>query len=87
MDYLEAWRSIPKPAEIPYPSVGIGPDGQVLYCWDKGRHHLELEIFPTPGTPAEFFYMDRAGDEKWVEDYNVGDFLSPLVIDKFMIFV
>src|SRR5262245_21798744 len=28
---------------LPVPAACTGPDGQMLYTWDRDRHHLELE--------------------------------------------
>lgn len=55
---------------MPVPAAMTGPDGQMFYSWDRGRHHLELVIIP--GQPAEFFYRDRETRETWFEEYEVG---------------
>lgn len=39
------------------PNAGVCDDGHILYTWDKGVHHFEIEIFPTG--PLEYFYMNR----------------------------
>src|SRR5438034_355379 len=36
------------------PDARPGPNGELLYSWDRDEHHLELEIFLD--APAEFFY-------------------------------
>src|SRR2546421_9163409 len=38
-----------------------GPDGQLLYTWDRNDHHLELENFAD--APAEWFYESDASGE------------------------
>lgn len=47
------------------PSVGVNANGKVLFNWDQGKHHLELEV-----SPAEFFYRNRETGELWSEYFN-----------------
>lgn len=42
---------------LPMPNAGVGPDGELLYTWDKGAHHYEIEVFPDGR--KEYFYMHR----------------------------
>jgi hypothetical protein len=70
---------------LPIPAACTGPDGQMLYVWDRGRHHLELEIIP--GQPAEFFYRDRETEELWAEDYIVGGPLPAEAVEKLKLFI
>ena len=70
---------------MPVPAACTGPDGEMYYSWDRGRHHLELEIIP--GQPAEFFYRNRETEELWGEDYNIGDPLSADAIQKLKLLV
>lgn len=70
---------------LPVPSACTGPDGQMFYSWDQGRHHLELEIIP--GKPAEFFYRDRETGQFWGDDYTVGDALPTEVAQKLKYFI
>ena len=81
-----AWRDIwtASRGQMPIPAACTGPDGQMLYAWDHGQHHLELEIFPHKD--AEFFYKDRQTRELWGEDYKVGDPLPYDAIKKFKFF-
>lgn len=65
---------------LPIPAACTGPDGKLLYSWDKGRHHLELELIP--GQPAEFFYRDRQTGDLWGEDYDLTQALSADAIQK-----
>ena len=66
------------------PDAAPGPDRQLLYTWNRGKHHLELEIFPA--APAEFFYYNRDSEATWQEDYRVGDPLSTDAQAKLSIF-
>jgi len=70
--------------EIAVPAACTGPDGEMFYSWDSGRHHLELEIIP--GKPAEFFYRDRETEMVWGEDYIIGTSLPAAVVDKLSLF-
>jgi hypothetical protein len=55
------------------------------YSWDRGRHHLELEI--TPGQPSVFFYRDRQTGTFWGDEYTVGDSLTDEVVQRLRLFV
>jgi hypothetical protein len=55
--------------KLPVPDACPGPDGQLLYTWDQGEHHLELEVFPEGA--SEFFYSNRVTNELWECDYRV----------------
>jgi len=69
---------------IPVPAACTGPDGKMFYSWDRGRHHLELEIIP--GQDAEFFYRDRETGHLWGEDYRIGDPLPAEAVAKLRFF-
>ncbi len=71
--------------KMPIPAACTGPDGQMLYAWDHGRHHLELEIIPQQ--PAEFFYKDRETRELWSEDYTIGDPIPAEAVERFGFFL
>jgi hypothetical protein len=81
-----AWAMIRKASDyrMPVPAACSGPDGQMFYSWDHGKHHLELEIIP--GKAAEFFYRDRQSGELWGEDYLIGEPLSSEAIGKLKLF-
>jgi hypothetical protein len=66
------------------PTAGTGPDGQVLYTWDRGEHHFELEVFPDG--IGEFFYMNRKTDATWEADYSVDEMIPEGVKNKLRIF-
>lgn len=55
---------------LPVPAACTGPDGHMQYNWDRGEHHLELNISPTE-VPS-FFYRNRQTGELWMEDYVSG---------------
>lgn len=83
----EAWMAILEATDyrMPVPAACTGPGGEMFYSWDRGRHHLELEIIP--GGPAEFFYRDRETEDLWGEDYEVGTTLAPPMIEKLNLFL
>jgi hypothetical protein len=84
---VRAWHQIltASRGQMPVPAACTGPDGQMLYAWDHGRHHLELEIFPDRA--AEFFYKDRETRELWGEDYSVGGPLPDEALKKVKLFI
>jgi hypothetical protein len=83
----QAWREIwiASDFQMPIPSACTGPDGQMFYSWDMGRHHLELEI--SPDMSALFFYRDRQTAQVWSEDYHLGEHLSYDLSEKIKFFV
>ncbi len=83
---MKAWNAIwiASGGLMPIPAACTGPDGEMFYSWDRGRHHLELEIIP--GQHAEFFYRDRETEQLWGEDYNIGEPLSAEAIQKLQLF-
>ncbi|MBA3442037.1 MAG: UPF0175 family protein [Pyrinomonadaceae bacterium] len=70
---------------LPVPDAAPGPDGELLFAWDRGEHHLELEVFPT--TPVEFFYLNRVTDAVWGYDHIIGAVLPQVMLDKLSLFV
>lgn len=70
---------------LPVPSACTGPDEQILYSWDKGEHHFEVEIIP--GKPMEFFYRDRKTGDLWGEEYTLGDSLPAEAVKKLKLFM
>jgi hypothetical protein len=65
------------------PDACPGPDGQLLYTWDHGDHHLELELFPD--APAEFFYENDTTGDVWEATYIVGKSVPAGAMDKLRI--
>src|SRR5688500_13334264 len=60
----QAWSELgPAVPELAVPDACPGPDGSLLYTWDSGAHHLELE-FKTDEPPM-FFYANRESSELW----------------------
>jgi hypothetical protein len=66
-----AWEQIRAATgnRMPVPAACTVPDGQIFYCWDHHRHHLELEIIPNE--PADYFYRDRQTNEYWGEECTI----------------
>lgn len=69
---------------LPVPDVSPGPEGQLLFLWDKGEHHLELEVFAD--APAEFFYRNRVSGVLWGADYPIGTSFTEEIQEKLRIF-
>lgn len=70
---------------LPIPAASAGPDGQVFYSWDKGRHHLEVEILP--GEEIEYFYRDRETGEYWGDDVKAADHIPDRAANNLKLFV
>ena len=83
-----AWKAIWEAGNyaMPVPGACTGPDGQMFYGWDHGRHHLELEIIPGQAE-AEWFYRDRETELYWAEDWVIGDPLPLEAVEKLRLFV
>ncbi len=56
---------------LPVPDAAPGPEGQLLYVWEKKEHYFEAEIFPND--IIEFFYWNRETNEAWEKDCNAGE--------------
>src|SRR5437588_11368997 len=67
------------------PDACPGPDGELLYTWDRGDHHLELEIFAD--TPAEFFYENDASGEVGEATLVIGEPVPAEMLDRLQLFV
>jgi hypothetical protein len=80
--WLDCWEATGY--ALPVPVACTGPDGQMLYTWDRKEHHLELEI--TPSETPSFFYRNRQTGELWMEDY-ASEAVSPEVLEKLKLFV
>ncbi len=83
----EAWTTLSASLEnlLPVPDACPGPDGQLLYSWERDGHYLELEIFPD--RPAEFFYENLASGEVWEAEYTVGEPPVPEAVARLRLFV
>jgi hypothetical protein len=83
----DAWDKLSVAADnaLPVPDAGPGPDGQILYTWDREEHHFELEILPA--SPAEFFYRNRNSGELWEWEYVIGQPIPADVLAKLRLFL
>lgn len=66
------------------PSAGSGPDGQLFFSWDYGRHHFEAEIFEDDR--VEFFYRDRETETYFGSDWHPTEPLDPEVVRILQLF-
>jgi hypothetical protein len=57
----------------------------MFYSWDRGKHHMELEIIP--GQPAQFFYRNRETGQLWGEDYTIGTAVPAEALQRFKLFI
>lgn len=82
-----AWLSLRNATSslLPVPDACPGPDGQLLFTWDRGDHHLELEVFPNG--IGEFFYRNRQSDELWEHIGTVHDPIPDSVKAKLSLFI
>jgi len=82
-----AWTSLAKIAsrKLLVPDAGIGPDGQVLFSWNRNDHHFEIEIFPSG--LAEIFYLNFETDEVWEGEYRIGDSFPLEISSKLPLFL
>jgi hypothetical protein len=67
------------------PDACPGPNGELLYTWDRDGHHLELEIFSD--APAEFFYENDGSGEAWEAAFVIGEPVPPEALDRLRLFV
>jgi hypothetical protein len=74
------WEVVRRNAEIRVPAASVAMDGTILYAWDSGDHHLEVEI--GEGKPAEWMYVHRQNGETWFASQNTTDLLPPEVLTR-----
>lgn len=67
----EAWSALATTDAVPVPDAAPGPDGQLLFTWDREAHHLELEF--SPGATPSFFYRNRQTAEVWEDEWRPGE--------------
>ncbi len=65
---------------LPVPDAAPGPNGELLYTWNKEEHHFELEFIA--GAPMEFFYRNRNTGKFWGIEYSQGEDLPEEAIEK-----
>lgn len=80
------WRELSQELanKLPVPDVAAGAENQILFSWDNGTDHFELEIFP-PGL-GEFFYLNYETDETWEEEHH-SERVSQSVVDFLSLFL
>ena len=69
------------PGFLPAPLVDERDEGGVLLSWDKGIHHLDVEI--TAEGALDFFYLNRVTDEKWDIEAMATDVIPEKVMEAF----
>ncbi len=81
---LTVWKAVLHATDgrTPEPAACSGPDGQIFFSWNHGRHHLEVEF--TEDDVAEWFYRDRETEAVWGED--CGAEITPKVLDLLALF-
>ena len=82
-----AWKHISDEngKSLPEPDASSGPNGELLYTWDKGEHHLELELFADGR--AEFFYRNRKTGKLWEAEYTLDATLHPDTKERLSVFI
>ncbi|MHB9026209.1 MAG: hypothetical protein ACYC7E_18885 [Armatimonadota bacterium] len=83
---LNAWNLVSKAISetkglLPVPDASYGPEGEILYTWDKGSQHMEIEI--TTEQTAELFYYNRETGQQWYSEFKSGSQLPADAIDYF----
>lgn len=61
------------------PATNYCHDGLILQLWDKGIHHLELEVCPKEG--ISFFYRNRKEETCWYIEYLPGQQFPNYLLD------
>jgi hypothetical protein len=67
--YHALWRMAGH--RLPVPKARSRSDGQLFYCWDSPRYHIEVQFNPEPlglgADPIELFCRDREATGDFVE--------------------
>jgi hypothetical protein len=81
----QGWQLLKAAARtLSVPDASSGRNGEFLYIWDRGDHHLELEIYP--GGTADFFYAHRTAGHLWGAEYRIGDPLNQDILERLKLF-
>lgn len=68
----EMWSKLCRTFQtVPIPQAGPLPDGGFQFVWDRGDHHLEIDVLPD--AKLEWFYRNRKTGEVAGEDVDAGD--------------
>jgi hypothetical protein len=78
------WEATRRAAEIPVPAASVGVGGTILYAWDSGEHHVEVEI--GEGQLAEWMYVNRQTGETWFASRDAAASLSTDLLAKVRLF-
>lgn len=80
--YFELWVATDYQVEIP--DIGPTEDGHIFLIWNTPMHYLEIEIFQDG--LCEAFYTNRREATLWSAEYNIGDTISPEIVEKLQLF-
>ena len=67
----KAWQdlSLLMSNNLTVPDTGAGPNGEILFSWNREDDHFELEIFPSG--KGEFFYLNHRTNEFQENEYTL----------------
>ena len=67
-----AWEQLSgNVGDLAVPDACPGPDGQLLFSWEREPHYLELELFLDG--PGEFFYRNDHTGALWQCEWRAGE--------------
>ena len=66
------------------PDMSVGSEQEVLFTWDREEHHLVMEILSC--NTVEMFYHNRANDDYWDLDYQIGQPLQEDIQARIAVF-
>jgi hypothetical protein len=82
----QAWEELSRGVPgLAVPDACPGPDGTLLFTWDRGEHHLELEFYADE--PPSFFYANRKTGALWEAPYNTAEHIPAEVKTKLKLFL
>ena len=67
------------------PNACAGPNGELLFTWDRREHHFELEV--SPDGHAVLFYANRSSNDANEAEFEVGDRVPVAAIPELQFFV
>jgi len=79
---LQALQALPD--ALPIPDASIVSDGVVLFTWDKGVHHGEMEVYPN--SRGLLLYINAKTNYELEREFIIGKSVPKKFVDNFKFF-
>lgn len=82
-----AWEAVwaASKGRMPVPAACTGPNGQMFCSWDRGRHHIELEL--ASDEKPFWFWKDRETGEYHGKECEISDAVPASILNAINYFL